>query len=75
MTTATDMLAKYLAAESALLEGKVTRMDDRLLQMEDLAEIRKGRIEWEKRVSAESMRAARAPTIGGLSYSIARMDK
>lgn len=75
MTTATDMLAKYLTAEAELLSGKVTRMDDRLLQLEDLAEIRKGRIEWEKRVSAESMRAARAPTIGGLSYSIARMDK
>ena len=29
MTTATDMLAKYLAAEQAILEGKEARLGDR----------------------------------------------
>lgn len=75
MTTTTDMLAKYLAAEQALLEGKEARLGDRLLRMEDLAEIRKGRQEWETRVNAESRQAAAAPSLGGATYSVARLDE
>lgn len=74
MTTATDMRDKYLAAETALLEGKIARFGDRTLQMEDLAEIRAGRKEWEARVLSEQSQASGAPRIGGLSYSVARMD-
>lgn len=62
MSTATDMLAAYLAAELALLEGKETRLGDRLLKYEDLAEIRKGRMEWERRVADEQAAANRAPS-------------
>lgn len=61
MSTATDMLAAYQAAELALLEGKETRLGDRLLKYEDLAEIRKGRIEWERRVADEQAAANGAP--------------
>lgn len=75
MTTATDMLAAYLAAESAILLGKEASIGDRRLRYEDLAEIRNGRKEWEARVAAETANAAQAPSIGGLSFSLARMDK
>ena len=68
MSTATDMLAKYLAAEASLLSGKETRLGDRTLRMEDLAEIRKGRQEWEARVRAESAGSS------ALRFSVARMD-
>ena len=74
MTVATDMLEKYTAAEVALLEGKIAKIGDRLLQMEDLAEIRKGRQEWEARVASERARQSGAARLGGIGLSVARMD-
>ena len=71
MTTAADMLAAYLAAESALLQGKEATFGDRRLRYEDLAEIRKGRQEWERRVSSES---ARAMGGRGLDFSLADLS-
>jgi len=73
MTTATDMYDRYLQAEQAVLEGKTVKFGERLLGMEDLSEIRAGRKEWERKVSAEAAGAA-APRFGGLSYSVGRMD-
>lgn len=74
MTTATDMLAKYLAAETALLEGKEVTLGDRKLRMEDLPSIIAGRKEWEQRVSAETAAAAKTPAIGGLRMSVAKFS-
>lgn len=74
MSTATDMLAKYLEAESNILEGKVVWFGERRLFLEDLPEVIKGRREWEARVAAESATAARVPTLGGRSFSVARFD-
>ncbi|MDQ7989026.1 MAG: hypothetical protein REI09_05260 [Candidatus Dactylopiibacterium sp.] len=74
MTTATDMLAAYLAAEAALLLGKETSLGDRKLRYEDLPNVRAGRQEWERRVAAEQGAAAGAPTFGGLSYSVADLS-
>lgn len=74
MSTATEMLSAYLAAEAAVLAGKEVRFQDRMLRREDLPEIRAGRQEWEQRVSAESAVSARAATIGGVRFSVARMD-
>lgn len=71
MSIATEMVAKYLEAEAALLLGKSVSFNDRTLTSENLAEIRKGRQEWERRAAAESNRGA---TFGGLSYSVARFD-
>ncbi len=51
---AIDMLAHYIAYETAILEGKEVQFGDRTLCKEDLAEIRKGRREWEQRVMAET---------------------
>jgi len=75
MTTATDMLAAYLAAESAILQGKECRWaDGRMLRREDLAEIRKGRQEWEIRATGESGAAVGAPTIGGRGFAVADLS-
>ncbi len=75
MSTATDMLAAYTAAELDVLAGKEGRVGDRSFRFEDLAEIRKGRQEWEARVRTEQARASGAPSIGGLGYAVARMDR
>lgn len=70
-------VAEYLAAETAVLEGKEIRLGvggsgiDRMLRMEDLAEIRKGRQEWERIASSLQSAAAGAPRIGGLGFSVA----
>ena len=53
MTQATDMLAAYLAAETAILQGKDVSFGGRRQTMEDLPAIRAGRQEWERRVQAE----------------------
>lgn len=74
MSTATDMVAAYLAAETAILDGKEARLGDRVVRLEDLSEIRKGRQEWEARVRTAAAAAAKAPTIGGLGFSVARLD-
>lgn len=77
--TAQQMLDAYQAAELALLQGgKTVRFNDgtvdRLLTREDLQFIQAGRKEWQTKVDAAAMRAARAPTFGGLGYSVARLD-
>lgn len=64
MSTATDMIAAYLAAEKAILEGKDVSFQGRRVSMEDLDAIRKGRQEWEMRARAEQQPASRR---GGLS--------
>lgn len=74
MSKATDMLAAYLAAEIAVLEGKEAKIGDRSLQLEDLSEIRAGRREWQARVNEERLNAAGAPSIGGLGFAVARLD-
>lgn len=74
MSTATDMLAAYLAAESLILQGKEATIGDRRLRLEDLAEIRAGRQEWELKVSAESAKAYNAPTLGGLKVTVADLS-
>jgi hypothetical protein len=71
MTIATDMLAKYIAAEMAVLEGKEVTFGDRKLRMEDLPSVIAGRREWEGRVAQEARVVAGAPSIGGLSFAVA----
>ena len=75
MSTATDMLAAYLAAESAILQGQSITFQGRTLTRADLETIRRGRKEWEQRALAETAAASAAPTLGGLGYSVARMDR
>lgn len=74
MSTATDMLTKYMVAEGALLEGKEVQFGDRRLKMEDLPNIIAGRREWEQRVAAENAAANKAPTLGGLEMKVASFN-
>jgi ribosomal protein L20 len=66
--SATDMVNLYTAAEQAVLKGQEFSLGDRKLRRADLAEIRAGRIEWEAKLLAEQSRAARRPSIGGLTF-------
>lgn len=54
MSTATDMLAKYLAAEAAILGGQSYKWGDRQLTRADLAQVQAGRREWERKAAAEA---------------------
>ncbi|EIL99137.1 hypothetical protein [Rhodanobacter thiooxydans] len=54
MSTATDMLARYLAAETAILGGQVYKWGDRQLTRADLSMVQTGRREWERKVNAEN---------------------
>lgn len=75
MTTATDMLAKYLAAEVAILEGKEVRLGDRSLKTEDLDKVVAGRREWERRVALEGPPGAPAsPTFAGVGFALANFN-
>lgn len=58
MSNATDMRDAYIAAELAVLKGQRYSIAGRDLTRADLAEIRVGRREWERRVLAETDAAA-----------------
>ena len=58
MSTATDMLQKYLDAEAAILSGQSVRFGERMLTRADLDMVQKGRAEWERKVGAENRIAA-----------------
>lgn len=75
MSQATDMYAAYLAAETAILDGKEARIGDRAVRLEDLAEVRAGRIEWEAKVMAERRASSGVPTVGGLGFGVVRLDR
>ncbi|MEL4429828.1 hypothetical protein [Shewanella mangrovisoli] len=49
-----QMIDAYLAAELDVLEGKSTTINGKLMTTEDLGEIRKGRMEWERRLASYS---------------------
>lgn len=51
LETARDMLARYLAAEAEILDGKTVSFGGRTLTMVDLSEIQEGRREWERKVA------------------------
>jgi len=60
MATDQEMLDAYTAAEQAVLAGKTYQIAGRLVTMENLSEIRKGRQEYEARVA----RAAATSSVG-----------
>lgn len=73
--TAATMLAKYLTAEAAVLEGKSITFNGRVHTMVDLDQIRKGRMEWQMRADQERDAAAGASAIGGLRFTQATFDR
>ncbi len=54
-----EMLTRYVQAEKDLLEGKNVMFGNKLLQRENLIEIRNGRQEWETRL-ANCLRGGRS---------------
>lgn len=68
-TQAQLMAERYIEAEMAVLDGKAIQFGGRTLTMENLSQIREGRKEWERRASAESVRARG----GNSGYSLAEM--
>lgn len=72
MSTETEMLAKYLEAERAILEGKQISFQGRTMGMEDLDKVIAGRKEWERRVAGQENASAGRPMIGGRTFSVAR---
>ena len=51
LVQARGMLQRYLDAELEILDGKSVTFSGRTLTMVDLADIQKGRQEWERKVS------------------------
>ena len=67
MSTASDMVAAYTAAELAVLKGQSYTIAGRSLTRANLPEIRAGRREWEAKQASERARAmGRSPL-----YSVA----
>jgi len=60
MDSAQEMLDFYMSAEKSVLEGQSIRYGERLLTRADLAEIRKGRQEWQTVVNAQTAGSRRA---------------
>ena len=58
MSTATDMLQKYLDAEASILSGQSVRFGERMLTRANLIEVQNGRKEWQLRVNSETRIAA-----------------
>lgn len=58
LAQAQTMLERYLAAEAAVLSGQSYEIAGRKLTRADLAEIRAGRDDWERRVVTLSSSAA-----------------
>jgi len=58
MSTASDRLAAYLAAEVSVLKGQSFSMAGRALTLANLAEIRKGIAELRREVQQETMTTA-----------------
>lgn len=74
-TSASQMLAKYLEAEVAVLAGKSITFNGRSMTMENLAEIQKGRREWQQLVNQQANQAAGRPSFGGMAFSVASFNR
>lgn len=63
------MLQRYLDAELEILDGKTVTFSGRTLTMVDLADIQRGRQEWERKLAQLQRRAA-----GGMPYRLASFN-
>jgi hypothetical protein len=54
MSQATDMLAAYIAAETAVLSNQEYRIGDRMFRKADLLVIQNGRQYWQRIVNSEA---------------------
>ncbi len=76
MSTATDRLALYLAAEAEILQGQEVRADlgdgrgYRMLKLADLETVRRAIAELQRQVAIETSNAAG----GSFGFSLGRLD-
>lgn len=79
MSIASDRLARYLDAETAVLQGQEVRTDGpngpRLWRGADLADLRIEISRLQSQVALENANATNTPNIGGLGFAVARMDR
>ena len=79
-TTTAERLAAYRAAEAAVLNGQEVRVDlggtgaQQLWKGADLATIQAGIAKLERQLASEQATASGTPRIGGLGFSVARLD-
>lgn len=77
MSTASDRLALYLAAEAKILEAEEVSVRsggggaDRALRMSRLMEVRQGIKDLQREIAAENANAA---GVGGLGFSVANLS-
>jgi hypothetical protein len=77
MSTATERLALYLAAEAQILEAEEVSVRgggggaERALRMSRLQEVRQGIKELQREIAAENANAA---SVGGLGFSVANLS-
>ena len=62
------MIQRYVEAEMAVLDGKSIKFNGQEMTMENLSEIRKGRQEWERRLSSLNSKRRGRP-----GYKLARL--
>lgn len=62
------MIQRYAEAEMAVLDGKSIKFNGQEMTMENLSEIRKGRQEWERRLSSLNNKRRGRP-----GYKLARL--
>jgi hypothetical protein len=60
-TTAQQMVDYYTEAEIAALDGRQFMFNGRQVMTQDLTQIRKGRIEWERKLATEAAKASGSP--------------
>ncbi|WMY75410.1 hypothetical protein RHD99_05475 [Buttiauxella selenatireducens] len=65
-----DMIRRYTEAEMAILQGKSIIFNGQQMTMENLSEIRKGRQEWERKLSM-----ANATSGGRSGFKLARFPR
>jgi hypothetical protein len=69
MTTAQQMIDYYTEAEVAALQGRQFMFNGRQVMLQDLAQIRAGRKEWERKQAAEQAAASGLP-----GYALTRFE-
>lgn len=65
-----NMIQSYTEAEMAVLQGKSITFNGQQMTMENLSEIRKGRQEWERKLTSAATAAAGRP-----AYRLARFPR
>jgi len=69
MSTAQQMVDYYTQAEIAALEGRHFMFQGRQVMLQDLAQIRAGRKEWERKLNREKI-----ATSGQPGYALTRFE-